>query len=669
MRTHKTRHSCTLFAVVFALVAAGCGDEGAPPGDRNGAGGTEDRDLDGGDGLGQSGPEGLSNLDDGAGDAPDPGAGQSDDVLGGGSEQDPKGLPGDDGAGEDDERGDDGRDGEAGDDAQALASLRTLVLIGGERIALTAQESATVKALLLDGNGDAVSDELIELSVLGQGAGSLLSAAGWQPAEHIRLRTDVDGQVRATLTAGDRSASFVVRVRHERSEALDVDVDVTAFPQGDLLVNFRLPGGSQAIQEVAITLLPAVDGERDGDCIAADADAPVREQRSRIVARADNELLFHDLGTGSHYRVEARGLTSGGAEIARGCAHAGPIRGLTVVDVDVALELDPLRFLDDSVRFDQDSELAILDGLSDSLRTHMEELAQALQEPASFFVRPITRVVPEDFGSPLLPSGFARQAVNMAAGIALEQYFRENVGDPAYERFDLAAAELLNILAEVGVRSQLSLDGAARGRGLDAVTRWSHLVLTSELFCEGADDAEDCDTVLIPLQGRAKLGVQAEFDARWDSQTAAYDTDEYELELDFRALFHVIFKQTILPAIVADEDVTTIAQVMERLANCDRIGELIGGALGDPGLQLILTPFATGFCREGIYGWGRGIDEEIDALDGTSSRLLMHEQALLADVDGDRILDTFADGVQDAQWMWDDAEGAPFQGAFTATIR
>ncbi len=663
MRNHNLRHSCTLLALGLVAAATGCSDDAVPPGNRNAGGSTEGGDVGPGGDVANGGPEGLSDLD---GDPAGDGAGLDDDngdVVNVDGEQDPKGLPGnDDGNGQ-------GADDRDDDDAEALNARRSLVLIGGERIALPALESASIKALLLNGHGDAVEDELIELSILGAGAGSKLSATGWQPSDLVRVRTDADGQTRATVTAGDRTASFVVRVRHELSEALDVEVEVTAAPQGDLLVNFRLPGGSEAIQEVSINLLPAIEGEEDGDCIAADGDAPAAAHRARIVDRSDGEVLFDDLGTGNHYRVEARGLTALGDEIARGCAHAGPIQGLTVVDVDVALELDPLRFIDNLVRFDQDSRLAILDGLSESLRGHIEDLSEALAEPASFFVRPITRVVPEDFGAPFLPAGMARQAINLAAGIALEQYFRENVGDPSFARFDLAAAELLNILSQVGVRSQLTLDNTVRGASLDGTTRWSHLVLTSELFCHADPGVQGCDTVIIPLEGRAKLGVQADFDARWEAGTGEYETDEYELELDFRALFHVIFKQTILPAILADDDVTTIAQVMERLISCDRLGELIAGALGDPVLEALLTPVTTGFCRQGVYGWGQGIDEEIDALDGISSRLHMQETALLADNDGDRLLDAFANGVQDAQWMWEDVEGEPFSGSFTATTR
>lgn len=642
MRTLLTRHSCTLLALILTPMAIGCGDNEPAPGDRNSDGSVEDGDAQGDGGLGAGDPDALNNA--GGPDGP------------GNNGQDPKGLPGD---------GDD----QEGEEGGALSALRSLVLIGAERIELTALQDVAIKALLIDGHGDPVEDEIIELTLLGQASGSTLSAPRSDSGDELSLRTDDDGQIRATLTAPEATASFVVRLRHELTEAIDIDVEITSFPEGDLLVNFRLPANSEAIQEVAIHLLPAIDGERDGDCIVADPNAREAERRSRVVGREEGEVLFQDLATGAHFRVEARGLNRDGAEIARACGSAGPIEGLTVVDIDIALELDALRFFGDPVRFDQDSSLAILDGLDDSLRAHLEDLAHALEEPASFFVRPITRLVPEDFGAPILPAGFARDAINRAAGIALEQYFRENVGDPAYERFDLAAAELLNVLSQVGVRSQLTLENTARGRRLDATSRWSHLVLTSELFCHPDPPAEDCDTVIIPLEGEAKLGVQAEFESTWDPEAGDYSSDEYDLDLDFRALFHVIFKQTLLPAILGDPDVTTIAQIMERLVNCDRIGALIAGALGDPVLEMLLTPFTTGFCRDGVYGWGRRIDEEIDALDGSSSVLHMQETAVLADRDGDRVLDTFANGVQDARWIWDGVDGNPFLGSFTATTR
>jgi len=324
--------------------------------------------------------------------------------------------------------------------------------------------------------------------------------------------------------------------------------------------------------------------------------------------------------------------------------------------------------------------MALLDGLSESLRAHLEELSVALAEPASFFVRPITDAVPLDLGAPLLPPGFARQAINMAAGWALEEYFRENVGDPAYERFDLAADELLDILTAVGVRSKLTLANTAAaalraGETLDGTTRWGALILTSPLFCHPAPPAPDCETVVIPLEGRAKLGVQASFTAGWDVASGAYQTEDYAIALDFRELFHVIFKQTILPAILDDPDATTVALVMERLANCDRIGRLMVTALGDPVLELLLSPLAADFCRQGIYGFAEDIDAEIDALDGVSSALHLRESALLADLDGDRLLETLADGSQSLHWSWaaDPAgdgvvDGTEFQGAFTARV-
>ncbi|MCA9560135.1 MAG: Ig-like domain-containing protein [Myxococcales bacterium] len=544
---------------------------------------------------------------------------------------------------------------------------RILVIAGDDEKDVHVGGQVELAVLLLDTDGNPVSDDRVEFAIVDEDApqGVSLSAR--------RTVTDANGLASVDFQAGMEVRDFTVEAWSPDTRRLQFTVHVRDLPAGDVEVAFDYEGPVPLGQLEVYLLTDDTFCEDPYYLTRPEGEAEVLH--SAQVEHHSDRLLVENILAGTRFSVLVRGRTAtNGVLAAGGCAGDLVVRADEVRRVRVSVFLLPLNPAGTYTLINHfDFTDAIPGTLGDVIRAlvrffgdqnHEREIAGLVFDLVEGLVREAAGAI----GA--LVVDLVRGWVEDDLNDIINDYI-DNDGPDWLRSFFTVGSDIISVVSNMEVISKMRLSKPRRDGTFDGSQNWIGMAFYWRLPCQNDPDPE-CGRYAFTMDevAAAAEGIQLVF-GQFSGRIHTYNQgiiDSHTMDLQYGRLIIFVLNNIVLPFIADGAD--NLHDALLNLANCPGFANGITGGnshLRLGGINIVSRNTIEGWCTT-VLGVAGDAAEAIIGRLRIDTRLTLQGEMQFVEENDDLTVDAIEEGVWRGIIRTSNDEGPPFDGDFAGPM-
>lgn len=477
-----------------------------------------------------------------------------------------------------------------------------MVAAGANQLIGNVTETVPIKVYLYSKKtGEPIVDQTVAYEILGdsQGDGEALATLS-----AFNGTTNADGGASINLRLGARPGMVSVRAAHQRSNAVDFQVDIRALETGNLELTLINTGQSiMDLRDIDVRLYRNGD-VRCADFLPFEARDP-GELSSVVVPNVHQKASFSELGTRERFLVTAVARGEMDQIAAAGCLDNIVVYPNEVRRQELLLQLVPLNPVG---QYDAVSHWDFSQALADSgsVGSVIMSLLNVFDNPGQALYNAILSAV-RNFVGGLISSGIdlVMNALNLDTMLinAINNAIESN---DTLRKIRDAGRDLRDVVANLEVHSILTISRMSSKFDLRGTDNWLGITLYWRWNCN-ANSPPDCGAINLQVDPDGRIGELGILSSEWDGRLVAYNQlqiDRHPISLNYGRLIMYVLNEVILPQVTGGS-AHSMGEAMDQWI-CGGLGRAVTGSDGEICVDLavwrgcLYDHQISGFCSSVI---------------------------------------------------------------------